>query len=52
MMKIERLTRIPDNDPWYLTPTHLDVAWESIYWCFPDMTRDTRWFPIDTTPPF
>lgn len=51
MMKIERITRTPDNDPWYVR-SNLDVAWDSIYWLFPDHTRDTRWFPIDTTPPF
>lgn len=52
MMKIERLTRIPDNDPWYLTPTHLDVAWDSIYWLFPDHTRDIRWFDMTAEVPF
>ncbi len=50
-MKIERLTRTPDNDPWYVRDA-LDLTWDSIYWLFPDHTRDTRWFPIDITPPF
>ena len=42
-MKIERLTRIPDNDPWYVRPyilTDLDKAWADIYWTFQEEAFD------------
>lgn len=40
MNKIERITRTPDNDAWYVRPaipqgmSELDKAWADIYWTF------------------
>ena len=37
MNKIERLSRTPDNDPFYVRPpllSELDKAWADIYWTF------------------
>ena len=51
MMKIERLTATPADDPWYVR-SQLDAAWDSIYWTFPETTRDTRWFDWTVEVPF
>lgn len=51
MMKIERLSRIPDNDPFYVR-SMLDAAWDSNYWLFFDHFRDTRWFDWEAEVPF
>ena len=52
MNKIERISRIPDNDPWYVR-SMMDAAWDSNYWLFPESTRDFRWFAnVDLDRPF
>jgi hypothetical protein len=48
MMKIERMDRVPSNDPFYVR-SELDVAWMSIYKVFEDddMAFDyTRWVTV------
>jgi hypothetical protein len=46
MMKIERMDRVPSNDPFYVR-TELDVAWMSIYNTFENEAFDyTRWVAV------
>ncbi len=44
MMKIERMSATPANDPWYVR-SELDVAWLSIYAMMEDQAFDyhTKW---------
>ena len=45
MMKIERITRTPDNDPWYIR-SEVDVAWFSIISMMPQHVR--TFVPVPT----
>jgi len=46
MNKIERLDRVPSNDPFYVR-TELDVAWMTIYNMMEDQAFNyTRWVAV------
>ena len=49
MMKIERLTKVPANDPWYVR-SELDAAWLDIYAMLEDNAFDyhTKWARVPT----